>query len=99
MAIFNKYKDTLDNFIDNSDPESLNKVRLIDERSYNVPRSENSLTDLWEGDCLDEDILDRSSRLAPKTENSQMRQCYVVALFQARFKRVRGEEKTVGEIK
>lgn len=58
MAIFKKYKDTLDNLIDSSNSKSPDWVISIDERSYNVPKSENSLADLLERDYLDKDILD-----------------------------------------
>ena len=41
---------------------------------------EGSSADLSERDYLNEDLLDRSSRLVPKTENSQVRQrCVVVS--------------------
>ena len=79
MAIPNRYKDTLDNLIDSSDPESPDRARPIDERSRNIPMSEGSSADCSEGDCLDEDLPDKSSRLAPKIEDSPMRQRRVVS--------------------
>lgn len=56
MAIFNQYKDTLDDLTHSSDPRSLNQVELIDNRSHNTPISENSLTDLSEEDSLNENL-------------------------------------------
>ena len=79
VAIPNRYKDTLDDLIDSSDPESPDRARPIDERSRNAPMSEGSIADCSEGDSLDEDLLNKSSQLAPKTEDSQVRQCRVVA--------------------
>lgn len=38
MAIFNRYKDTLDNVIENLDAKFLNLLRLIDKRSCNMSR-------------------------------------------------------------
>ena len=65
--IFNRYKDTLDDLIDSSDLESSNQAGPIDGRFCNSPMSEGSLADLLEENCLDEDLSDRLSRLAPKT--------------------------------
>lgn len=60
VAISNKYKDTLDNFIDSSNPEFLNWLKPINKRLYNTNRYEGSLTGFLEKDCLDEDISDKS---------------------------------------
>lgn len=70
MAICNRYKDTLDHFINNSDIESPNSPGLIDKRSRNTPKSEGSLTGVLEGNYLDKDVSDRSSWLARKTGDS-----------------------------
>lgn len=67
VAVSNQYKDTLDDLIDSSDSECLDWARSIDERSHNALISEGSSADLLEGDCLDKDLLDRLSQLAPKT--------------------------------
>ena len=80
VAIFNRYKDTLDDFIDSSDPESL--PGPIDERSQNTPRSRGGSTGLPEKDRLDEDYVsasDKSPQLAAKTGNFQLHQRYDVA--------------------
>ena len=66
VAIPNRYKDTLDDLIDSSDPESPDWAGLIDKRSRNAPMSESTSSDLSERDCLDENLPDRSLRLAPK---------------------------------
>lgn len=81
VAIPNIYKDTLDDFIDNSDPES--PPGLIDKGSYNAPRSRSDSTGFLEEDYLDEDnsASDRSSRLAPKSKNFQLHQHRDVGLF------------------
>ena len=70
VAIPNQYKDTLDDFIDSSDLWSPDWARLIDKRSHNALISESSSTDLSKGDCLNKDLLNRSSQFAPKTKYS-----------------------------
>lgn len=55
MAISNKYKDLLNNFIDSSDFEFL--LRLINKKLYNLPKSKNSLTYFLEKHCLNKDVL------------------------------------------
>ena len=37
VVIPNQYKDTLGDLIDSSDPEFLNRMGPMDERSYNTP--------------------------------------------------------------
>lgn len=96
VAIPNRYKDTLDDLIDSSDPESSDRAGPIDERSRNAPMSEGSSADLSEGNCLDEDLPDRSSRLAPKTRDSQVRQRRVVAPRAGYGKSKRGGEDRRG---
>lgn len=44
MAIFNKYKNTLNNFINSSDPKSL--LRFIDKKSCNALGYRGGLTGL-----------------------------------------------------
>lgn len=46
VTISNWYKDTLNNCIDNSDPESLDLPELIDERFCNAPMAKDNLVDL-----------------------------------------------------
>ena len=79
MAISIQYKDTLDDLINSSDPESPNQERPIDVRFYNVAMSESSLTDLSGRDYLNVDLSDRSSRLASKTKDSQVRCRHIIA--------------------
>ena len=61
MAIFNKYKNTLDDLIDSSNAESPNWPGPIDKGSRNASRSENSLTELLEKDCLNKNVSDKLS--------------------------------------
>lgn len=70
LVIPNQYKDTLDDFINNSNLESPDWARPIDVRTCNSSNSKASLADLLERNYLDEDVLDRSLRLVPKTKNS-----------------------------
>lgn len=77
MVIFNWYKNTLNDFIDNSDPEFLDQAILIDENFYNVFISEGGLVNLSEEDSLNENLLNKLSWLAPKTQNSEMHQRYI----------------------
>lgn len=74
MAIPNRYKDTSDELIDSLDVESPDQPGPIVKGSRNTLRSESSLTGLSEGDCLDKNISDRSSQLAPKTGDSKVHQ-------------------------
>lgn len=88
MVIPNKYKDTLDNFIDGSDLESLDHPGPINEGSRNARRSENSSTRLLKGGHLDENVSDKSTCWAHETEDSQVHQHHNVALFGLKSKRV-----------
>ena len=62
VAIFNKYKNTLNNLIDSLDTESLdcpdfsNWLGLIDKRSRNTLKSRGSSSTFLEEDCLNEDV-------------------------------------------
>lgn len=69
MAIPNKYKNILDNFIDSSNLESLDWPKPIDKRLFNASRSRGSSIGFLEENCLDENVLasNRLSRLVPKT--------------------------------
>lgn len=62
-AISNRYKDTINLFIDSSNIE----LRLIDKRSCNRPISEGCLIGFSKGDYLNEDISNMLLRLTPKT--------------------------------
>ena len=78
VAIPNKYKDTLDDLIDSSDtespdqPESPNRLGPIDKGIHNAPRSKDASPSFSEEeeDCLDEDVLVTSLKLAHKTRDS-----------------------------
>lgn len=81
-AIYNKYKDPLDDLIDNLDEESPNRPKLLDKGSRNI-RFKNSSISHLEGDCrLDsKDVWDLSLELEPKTRDFQVHQCHNIALF------------------
>ena len=78
VAISNKYKNTFDDLIDSSDiaspdhPDSWNWPGLIDKRSRNTPKSKNGSPTFLEKNCLDEDILITSLKLAPKIWDFQV---------------------------
>ena len=79
MAILNKYKDTLDDFIDSSDAKSPNRPGLIDKGSCNLPRSESSPTKLLDRNCLDKNVSYRLLRLIPKIGDFQIYQYHDIA--------------------
>lgn len=81
MAIPNRYKNILDDFIDRSNPEFL--LGPIDEKLRNAPRSKSDSTGLPKENCLDEDVSasNRSSQLAAKTRDFQLHQRRDVASF------------------
>lgn len=62
MVVLNKYKNILDDLIDNSDQESLDWLKLINKGSYNIHRSKSNLTSFLKEDCFDKNIsiLDNS---------------------------------------
>ena len=76
MVIPNKYKDTLDDLIDNSDtefpdqPDSPDQPGLIDKGSHNAPRSRGNSPTFSEKDRLDKDVLITSLESAPKIRAS-----------------------------
>lgn len=41
VAIFNRYKDNFNNFINSSDTKSSNRLKLIDKALYNIFRFKN----------------------------------------------------------
>lgn len=55
VTIFNKYKNTWDDLINNSDPKS--PLEKIDERSCNALKSRGGSTSLSEENYLDKNIL------------------------------------------
>lgn len=59
MIIFNQYKDTLNDFIDNLDPKSLDLAGLIDKRFRNILKSKKNLINLLERNYFYKDLLDR----------------------------------------
>lgn len=64
IAIFNRYKNNLEDFIDSLDLKSPDQTRLIDKRSYNICNSKSSLARLSKSDYLDEKFPNWSSQLA-----------------------------------
>ena len=93
MAIFNKYKDTLDNLINSSDikfsdyPNFLNWPELIDKRSQNALKSRSGISHFLEDDYLDKDILIMLLEPALKIEDSLVYQCYNIAILGPKNKR------------
>lgn len=77
-AISNKYKDTLDDFIDSSDikfpdrPEYPIWPEPIDKKTCNTSRSKNGSPIFLEKDCKDKNILFMLYKLTPKIQNSQV---------------------------
>lgn len=82
LTIPNRYKVTLDDFIDNLDLESPDWLELINEGSRNVAKSAGSLTGSLKRSCLDKNVSDcRSAWQAPETGESQVHQhCDVAPL-------------------
>lgn len=85
VAIPNKYKNTLDDRINNSDINSLDQpnfpdlLGLIDKRLPNMPRSRNGLSTLLKKESLDEDI---------EIPDSQVHQYYDIASLDPKSWRV-----------
>lgn len=81
LVIANRYKNTLNDLIDSSDPDS--SPKLIDERFCNTPRSGDSLTSFLNKNCFYKNVLalDRLSQLPLKIGNSHFHQYYAIALF------------------
>lgn len=55
VVISNKYKKTLDNFINSLNPKFL--LALINKKLLNAFRFISSLTDFFEKNCLNKDVL------------------------------------------
>lgn len=88
MTIFNRYKDPLDNLIDNSNPKSPDRPKLIDEGSRNLLRSAGNSTGLLEGGCLNKDVSNcQSARRAPETRDFQLHKYCNVVPFDPMSKR------------
>ena len=96
VAISNRYKDTLDDLINSSDSESLDWLGLINKRSCNVSMSESSSADFLEGNCLDKNLSDKSSRLASKIQDLQVRQRRIIVPQTGYEKSKRGGENRRG---
>ena len=102
-AIFNKYKDTLDNLIDSSNiespdyPDSSNWLRLIDKGLYNTLKSKDGSPTFLEEDCLDEDISITSLEPTSKIQDSQVHQCHDVAILGAKNGRAQYGKSQQGE--
>lgn len=71
-AISNKLKDILDDFIDSSNTEFQDKLEPIDKSTCNPPRSQSTIPNLLEKNCLDKDILDMSLEWMSKTWEFQI---------------------------
>lgn len=88
IAISNRYKDTLEDFIDSSNPKALPEI--IDERFHNVARFRDSSTSLLEKNCLNKDVLalEKLSQVVAKIKNPQFHQYRHAATFDSKNKRV-----------
>lgn len=90
--IFNRYKNTLDDFINSSDIESLDSLKQSDKESCNTSRSKSSLINLSKEDCLDKNILDMPLGLAAEIENSQIPQYYDIQILDLKNGRIQYEK-------
>lgn len=68
-VICNKYKNTVNDFIESWDKKNSNWLELIDKKLRNVPKFESSLRNLLERNCHlnNKDVLKKSLKLVPKT--------------------------------
>lgn len=88
VAIFNRYKNTLDDFIDSLNSESPDWQKLIDERSYNTLSSASNLMGLLERDFLDKNISNCWwTQRTPKMKNFQVHQYCNIAPFSLKIKK------------
>lgn len=67
MAIFHKYKDTLDDLIDSSDIKFLDWLGQNNQGSCNALRSKSSSMSFSKRDYLNKDVFNMPLGLAPKT--------------------------------
>ena len=81
VIFFNKYKDTLDDFINSSNLESLNQSRLINKKLCNTPRFKASLIELLERFYLNENISDSLAWQILETRNFQVYQHRNIIFF------------------
>lgn len=69
-VILNQYKNTLDDFINSSDPKLPHLARLIDDKSLNVFMSKGNSADLSKKNCLGKNLPNRLLQLVLKAGNS-----------------------------
>lgn len=81
VTISNRYKNSLYNLIDSSGANNLDWPNLINKKLCHIPRIKDSSTRFLEGNCLNKNVLDRSLRLAPKTQDFQVDQGYDIIYF------------------
>ena len=100
VTIFNKYKDTLDNFINSLDLKSANRPYPIDEGLCNALRSAGNSMGLSKGYCLDKNISNcQSAWRAPETGDFQVHQYHNIALFDPISKKEHyRKDERVGEL-
>lgn len=98
VVILNKYKNTLDDFIDSLDteflsqPESLNQPEPIDKGTRNMGRSRGALTSLSEENCLNEDVLITLLGLTPKIQDVQVYKCHNIVSLSCKSGKVQDKE-------
>lgn len=111
--MLNKYKHTLDDFIDSSNLKSPNWLGPIDEELCNVSKSEGSLRRFSERFYLDENFSNSSEWRLSETENFQVHQYRNITSLGhksgrvqmekvrglKKMKKTRGVEKAVKEIR
>lgn len=87
MAISNRYKNILNNFIDSLNPESL--PRPINEKLCKTSRLKDGLTRFPKKNCLYENVSasNKSLQLMPKTRNFQSYQRRDILPFGPKSKR------------
>lgn len=62
LLIFNRYKDTFYSFINSSNLKSSDQLKLINEGSYNEPKSKNSSMEILKRFWLDKNVSNKSAQ-------------------------------------
>lgn len=78
VTIFNQYKAIQDDFINSSDPEFLKWVGSINKKFNNFLMSKGCLVDISEKNCLDKDLVNKSSRSAHKNQDLKICQRHII---------------------
>lgn len=81
VAILDKYKNTLNNFINNLNTKSTNCLKLIDKKISNMPNFKSSLLTSLEKNCKNENTLVILFELLPKITDLQVHLCNHIVSF------------------